>query len=100
MLDPVVLKCGNECGNEYNFHSLWFHFRPKIVLILNYCARIVILRTDNNFYTIRNLIEISGLLTVGRNADHLIQITNDPRIYYTVQGLSRRSEIALRDILN
>jgi len=63
-------------------------------------ARIVMLRTDNSFYTTRNSIEISGLLTVARNADHLIQITNDPRIYYTAQGLSRRSEIALREILN
>jgi len=63
-------------------------------------ARIVILRVDSSFYTIRNSIEVSGLLTVARNADHLIQITNDPRIYYTSQGLSRRNEIALREILD
>jgi len=63
-------------------------------------ARIVIHRTNNTFYTIRNSIEVSGLLTVARNADHLIQITNDSRIYYTVDGLSRRNEIKLRDILD
>jgi hypothetical protein len=61
-------------------------------------ARIVLELGGEDYYTIRNSTEISGLLAIANNRQHLKEIIGTQKIVYNRDMLIKRNEALLRNI--
>jgi hypothetical protein len=61
-------------------------------------ARIVLELGGEDFYTIRNSTEISGLLAIAQSNQHLREITSTKKLVYNREALLKRNEALLRNI--